>query len=117
MHEAPIADVDALLPSGRQVVTTAGCATNLHRLVDGTIALHLVNYGYDREADAVLPVTDVDVAVTLPSPRTGARLVSPDGTDRRLEVRQVDGRHVVTLDRLGVYAIVVFDDGGRSEER
>ncbi len=110
--EAEMSDVDGLTPVGRQVVTTAGCATNLHRLSSGGFALHLVNYGYDRASDAVRPCADVEVAVTLPSPRRNARLVSPDGADQVLEVRRADGRHVVRIDRLGVYAIVVFDDAG-----
>ncbi len=46
--------LDELLTAGtRQVAaTTASVAANLQRLADGSYALHLVNYDYDRSADA-----------------------------------------------------------------
>jgi hypothetical protein len=100
-----------LLPHGRQVETTVPAAANLQHLADGSYALHLVNYDYDREADAVRVRTDVPLRVRLPKDREHATVVASDGTRTPLEVVREDGAHVVRLGSLGVYAIVVFHDG------
>ncbi|QFY09826.1 hypothetical protein GBF35_27080 [Nonomuraea phyllanthi] len=100
-----------LLPHGRQVDTTVPAAANIQHLADGSYALHLVNFGYDREADAVRAHTDVPLRVRLPEARERATVVASDGTRTPLEVAREDGAHVVRLGSLGVYAIVVFHDG------
>ena len=96
---------------GRQVETTAPAAANIQHLADGSYALHLINYDYDREADAVRALTDVPLRVRLPEDREHATVVASDGTRTPLEVVREEGAHVVRLDSLGVYAIVVFHDG------
>ena len=48
-------DLAALTPFGPQVTTSADLAVNVARLADGSAAVHLLNYGYDRDADAVRP--------------------------------------------------------------
>jgi hypothetical protein len=103
--------LDELLPHGRQVETTASAAANIQHLADGSYALHLVNYDYDRDADAVRVLTDVPLRVRLPEVREHATVVASDGTRTPLEVVREDGAHVVRLGALGVYAIVVFHDG------
>ncbi|WP_433288628.1 hypothetical protein [Micromonospora sp. CA-244673] len=103
--------LDELLPHGRQVETTVSAAANLQHLADGSYALHLVNYDYDREVDAVRTLTDVPLRVRLPKDRQHATVVASDGTRTPLEVVREKGAHVVRLDSLGVYAIVVFHDG------
>ena len=103
--------LDELLPYGRQVETTVSAAANIQHLADGSYALHLVNYDYDRDADAVRALTDVPLRVRLPKDREHAALVASDGTRTPLEVVREEGAHVVRLDSLGVYAIVVFHDG------
>jgi hypothetical protein len=100
-----------LLPHGPQVRTTAAVASNLQHLADGSYALHLVNYDYDRDADAVRTLTDVPISVRLPKDREHATVVASDGTRTPLRVDREDGAHGVRLERLGVYAIVVFHDG------
>ncbi|MEV4798538.1 alpha-amylase family protein [Nonomuraea sp. NPDC049421] len=100
-----------LLPRGRQVETPAPVAANLHRLAGGSYALHLVNYDYDRSEDAVRVRTGVPLRVRLPESRPHATAVASDGTRTPLEVTQEDGVHVVLVDTLGVYTIVVFHDG------
>src|SRR4051794_38545836 len=59
VHQAPNDDVDALLPGGRQVLVDGGCATNIHALAGGGYAVHVLNYDYDRSADAVREMRDV----------------------------------------------------------
>ncbi|TDD11710.1 hypothetical protein E1292_04105 [Nonomuraea deserti] len=103
--------LDELLPHGRQVETAVSAAANVQHLADGSYALHLVNYDYDRDADAVRELTDVPLRVRLPEVRKHATAVTCDGTRTPLEVAREDGAHVVRLGSLGVYAIVVFHDG------
>jgi hypothetical protein len=103
--------LDELLPQGRQVDTDVTAAANIQQLADGSYALHLVNYDYDAVADAVRAVTDVRLGVRLPKHKENATAVASDGTRVALDLRIEAGVHTVTLDRLGVYAIVVFHDG------
>ncbi|MFE9657284.1 hypothetical protein [Micromonospora sp. NPDC006431] len=103
--------LDELLPHGRQVETTVSAAANVQHLADGSYALHLVNYDYDRDVDAVRALTDVPLRVRLPKEREHATVVASDGTRTPLEVVREEGAHVVRLGSLGVYAIVVFHDG------
>lgn len=108
------AALDELLPHGRQVEATTpdgSVASNLQQLADGSVALHLVNYGYERDADAVRTLTDVPLRVRLPQGKERATAVASDGSRTALELTREDGVHGVRLDALGVYTIVVFHDG------
>ena len=110
------ADVlDDLTPHGRQVETTVQAAANIQQLVDGSYALHLLNYDYDASQDAVRTVPDVPLRVSLPKDKERATVVTSDGTRTSLELTREDGVHAVTLDSLGVYSIVVFHDGDLRE--
>lgn len=103
--------LDELLPHGRQVETTVPAAANIQHLADGSYALHLVTYDYDRDTDAVRTLTGVPLRVRLPEDREHATAVASDGTRTPLELVREEGAHVVRLGSLGVYAIVVFHDG------
>jgi hypothetical protein len=103
--------VDDLLPHGRQVQTPVSVAANLQHLADGSYALHLVNYDYDRDADAVRTLTDVPLRARLPEPRERATLIANDGSRTILEVARDGGAHAVRVPSLGLHAIVVFHDG------
>jgi hypothetical protein len=104
-----LAAIDSLLPSGRQVELDVPAAANVQLLADGSCALHLVNYDYDPAADAVRPVEDVWLAVSLPEPFERATLITSDGDRKPLDLTASrDTKHEVRLDRLGVYTIVVF---------
>ena len=103
--------LDELLPHGRQVATDAPVAANVQHLADGSYALHLVNYDYDRDADAVRALSDVPLRVRLPKNREHATVVASDGSRSALDLAHEDGAHVVRLPSLGVYSIVVFHDG------
>jgi hypothetical protein len=56
-------------------------------------------------------VPDVRLEVSLPKDKQRATVVASDGTSASLDLERADGVHTVTLDRLGVYSIVVFHDG------
>jgi hypothetical protein len=105
------ADLDGLLPHGRQVHTTASVAANIQHLADGAYALHLVNYDYDAAADAVRAVPDAPLRVSLPQGKEHATLVTSDGRRTALDLAREDTVHTVTVDSLGIYSIVVFHDG------
>ncbi|MER7892092.1 hypothetical protein ABTX15_19960 [Micromonospora sp. NPDC094482] len=113
MAESEPADLSALLPQGRQIALaavggTAAVAANTAELADGSVAVHLVNYDYRPGDDEVRPVPGLDLRVRLPERRPEAAVHSCDGKATALDVR-VDGEHhVVTLDSLGPYAVVVF---------
>jgi hypothetical protein len=106
--------VDQLLPQGTQVVTAASAAasvaTNLHHLDDGDYALHVVNYDYVSVDDAVRPVLDVSLRVRLPRAKERATMIVPDGRRTPLAVSRDGSHHVVQVEALGVYSIVVFHD-------
>jgi hypothetical protein len=113
------ADVDGLLPLGRQVQGERldGVAVNVHRLDDGSAALHLVNYDYDPGADRVVPRTGVRVDVSMPGSPTQATLLTSDGAATDLTLTTFEGRCRVELTELPLYSIVVFHDGARSAAR
>lgn len=104
-------DVARLQPHGAQVVVGADLAVNLQRVPGSTaVACHLVNYGYDDEVDAVTELTDVTLGVRLDALLvTQARVVRPGRPEEVVEVRLVDGRHTLTLRRVGAYTVVVVD--------
>jgi hypothetical protein len=103
--------LEQLLPHGAQVDCAVPAAANLQQLADGSVALHLVSYDYDRDADAVRAVADVPLTVRLPKSAERATLVTTDGARTPLELSAEDGLHRVTLPALGLYSIVVLHDG------
>jgi hypothetical protein len=109
-------DVDGMLPGGRQVMGEglADVAVNIHRLADGSAAVHLLNYAYDAQRDAVVPRRNVRLSVYLPGAPTSATLLTPDGKRVGLTLSAFDGRCSVELDELPLYSIVVLHDGALS---
>ena len=99
------AEVPGALTGGPQVTASAEIAVNLHRL-DGAVAVHLVNYGYDDEGDAVAMIADLELTVRLPTGYTSATLVRPGHAPEPLEVSR-DGEHLrVRLADVGLYTVV-----------
>lgn len=111
VRRAAASDVDALQPRGAQVQFDGDAAVNLHRLADDTVAVHLVNYGYDAERDEVLLVTDRELVVELPRRFTHATVIQPEGKRKAVDVEVEGGRHRLRLDTVGVYAIVLLHHG------
>ena len=86
-------DIDgdaAVRPAGRGD-RLADVAVNIHRLADGSAAVHLVNYAYDRDDDRVVPRTGVRLTVPLPGSPTSATLVTADGERTELRSRRTSG--------------------------
>ncbi|MGI8434431.1 MAG: hypothetical protein ACR2LE_06820 [Nocardioidaceae bacterium] len=114
VRRSNMTDIPALQPHGAQVTVTGagGLGVNLARMVDGSAAVHLVNYGYDADADRVRRASDVDVTVGLPFDPVTATCVSNDGKEENLPLRSQDGRHSFTVPELGVYAVIVLSAAG-----
>jgi hypothetical protein len=110
------ADVDGMLPGGRQVRSEqlAGVAVNIHRLADGSAAVHLVNYDYDGDRDEVVPRRNVRLSVALPGSPASATAYFHDGRTTDLPVSVEDGHCRVDLAELPLYSVVVFSDGTRA---
>ena len=108
-------DPAALQPDGAQLITDADVAVNLQRLPDGSgVAAHLINYGYDDAADAVIGLSEVILDVRLGGLTEGAEVevLSPDRPPLTVAVTRSDDRWRVTLPQVGLYTVVVFRDVG-----
>jgi hypothetical protein len=80
-------------------------AVNLQRSVNGTTAMHLVNYDYDVTSDQTLAARDVKVDVRLPHPVQRVRLHAP-GSDVREVAATVSGDSChFTVDVLAGYVV------------
>src|ERR671917_138157 len=101
------ADVPAGLPGGPQVVASDGIAVNLHRLDDG-VAVHLVNYGYDDERDAVATIGDLELTLRLGGEFAGATAVRPGRSPERTELSRDGDGYRVRLADVGLYTVVVL---------
>jgi hypothetical protein len=111
VHVAP-ADVLQHLGGGPQVVCSAGLATNLYQLPDGRVAAHLVNYDYDDEQDQVRARTGVRLGVQLSDGEVTAQVVTPGRPSVSVPVMSRETAHIVELDAVGAYTIVVFTPSG-----
>jgi hypothetical protein len=102
-------DVASLTPWGPQVTASAPVGVNLQQVEDG-VAVHLVNYDIDHEADAVRRTGELTVSVRLDGGSAHelgeAVLHVPAEPPRTLEVH-VDGDvRRVTVPDLGVYGVL-----------
>ena len=95
-----------------------GVGVNISALADGSAAVHLVNYDYDVEADAVRPCRDLDLSLRLPFAATRATFVSSSGGSVDLPLESAPGAaawtHVVRIPELGVYGAVVLTTAAAS---
>jgi hypothetical protein len=107
LTECELAEVPARLPGGPQVLAGAGIAVNLHRLDDG-VAAHLINYGYDDEADTVTVIDDLELTVRLPGTHMTATAVRPGGSPEPLELARDGNCYRVRLTEIGLYTVMVF---------
>ena len=110
------ADVESLVGRPPQVVVPAelDLATTVRVVDDGSSAVHLVNYAYDWERDAVRVAHDCSLRVRLAARHARAVLHRPGHGPAELAVARDGDLHTVTLERLETYAIVHFQ---RAAER
>jgi hypothetical protein len=102
-----------LLEGGPQVVVAEGAtdaALTLQATDDG-MALHLVRYDYDPEADRVPPLDRLVLEVRLPFPVDRTTAFSPDGGLAATLAPGDGGRARLTLTGAGVYGIVHLTGG------
>jgi len=112
VRRAAMDDPGRLLPRGAQVETHPGLGAQVNRLDDGAAAVHLLNYDYDADLDAVRPVEDVEVVVRLPFEAARATYLVNGAEPVELGLKVDSGRHVVRLRDLGVYGVVVLEADG-----
>jgi hypothetical protein len=107
-------DVDGLTPSGRQVTASVPVGVNVHRL-DGAVAVHLVNYDIDPQADGVRRTGELSVSVRLDGIATtafrDAVLHVPAEPALPLDVDVEGDARRVTIPDLGVYGILELRGG------
>jgi hypothetical protein len=115
LRVADLGDLSALTPLGRQARVPAGLAVNVARLADGSAAVHLLDYRYDRDTDGVPVVDDVEVSVRLPFQPSAATLISSSGGDGNVTLPvEFDGDAAsVRLPSFRLYGVVVFEDRER----
>ncbi len=98
---APFADLPRIAASAPTVSAIR------YRCGNETV-VHLLNYAYDAENDTVLPAEALEVAIPWPTDEEPhATLLTKDGASP-VGCRVVDGRCVVAVDRLELYALLVL---------
>lgn len=112
-RRANTAAVEALVGCPPQVSVPAelDLATTVRPVDDGGRAVHLANYAYDAERDAVGVVRDLPLRVRLPDSHARATLHRPGHAPTELAVEREENVRTCTLDELEIYAIVHFQRG------
>jgi hypothetical protein len=112
-RRAAVDGPSTLQPLGPQVVAAAELAVHLQRGEAGVVACHLINYGYDEQAEAVAPLTEVQLDVRLTDVAVGPEVEvrRPDAAPVRVPVQRQGEYWRCTLPEIGIYAIVVFTTG------
>jgi hypothetical protein len=108
-HAEPFAFGLEHLPLGRQVEVVDGrtdAALALHE-TDAGIALHVIRYDYDSDADRVPSLEALTLAVRLPTRFDSVHAFDPAGT-LRAELHPDGDRHRVRLSNLGVYGVALL---------
>jgi hypothetical protein len=89
----------------RQTVLPPGSDLGINLVaLDQSDALHLVNYSYDVDRDQTIRLEDVRVEVRLARPAATATIHRPGESPVQVPVLLADGRAVVVLDHLDIYA-------------
>lgn len=103
---ASVADVAGLVTDDVEVPLGDRAAVSLQLAPAGGVAVHLVSYDHDAEADANRPVRDLPVTVRVGGPFVTATVVRPDAPDRRVPLERVDDGWRVVVPELTTYAVV-----------
>jgi hypothetical protein len=109
VRRAEADETAALTPLGPQVIASVPVGVNVHRLDDG-VAVHLVNYDVDHEADAVRRTGELSVSLRLEGASGAfareAVLHNAEAPAQRLEVEVDDDLRRVRVPDLGVYGVL-----------
>lgn len=72
----------------------------------GVNTIHLLNYRYDSKEDLVQPIEHVSLEARIPSEATSVRCMDLDGKEIPCQARAAQGRLIVKLEKLPLYAVV-----------
>jgi hypothetical protein len=99
-------EVHAALPDGPQVTAPDGLdvAIGLHRVAGG-IAVHLLRYDYDEDADGVPPLAGLELRVRLPEGLARCRAVTPGG-EIPATAAETDGAYTLALRDVPLYTVI-----------
>jgi len=99
------------LPDGPQLVAPRGldAAIGLHR-VPGGVAVHILRYAYDADADRVPELGDLELSIRLAGIEIAGAEAVPAGVG--LEVASTGSVHTLHLREVPLYTIVFLRDGG-----
>lgn len=104
------------IPGGVQVQLSAqvNLAMNIQRAKDGSLALHLIRYDYDRDRDRIEPLAELTLDIRLPGKYTGAEVIAPDGQPELKVISDLEndssGRLKLHLRNVPLYTIIHLDE-------
>ncbi|GAB3597217.1 hypothetical protein [Microbacterium tumbae] len=101
-----VASIPAYVPRDVEGDFDASMATSVHRLEDGSISVHVVNFAYDEDADAVVPREGFALGIHVEQHVSIATVYRPGESTVTVPVRYEDGVAHVVVDRIDLYAVV-----------
>ena len=103
--------VVAALPDGPQVIAPPGldAAVGLHRVAGG-IAVHILRYAYDADADRVPELEELELSVRLPENEISGAEAVPEGVG--VDLRSAGSLHTLRLRDVPLYTIIFLRGGG-----
>lgn len=103
-----VSSISLLVPQDVEGEFDESTATSIHRLADGTTAVHVVNFAYDETTDSVAPRKAFSVGVRLEKPARSATVHRPGSEPVAVPIATADGVTTATVDQLDLYAVVHF---------
>jgi hypothetical protein len=77
-----------------------------HLLENGDIAIHVVNYGFDRDRDRVISLPNVTLSMRCEQPIARLETYTLDGSDLVVDWSRENGRLRLTIRELPLYGVI-----------
>jgi hypothetical protein len=90
-----------------RLLAPANLAINLQR-VEGEIAIHIIRYDYDFEKDTVPGLDELILELSLPGSFSGMEIFAPNSSPKGTIETIAHGLHVLNLQDLPLYSIVLL---------
>lgn len=104
-----VESIRGTLPDARFQLEVEGrtdVGVNPHLLSNGNVAIHMVNYQFDRDEDRVLPIERVALRLRTNRPVTGLSVHTIDNREVQTEWSSEDGYLSVTLAAMPLYVLI-----------